>query len=53
MEMPHHGMVCKGWLKLSKPKVMMDNSTFGSKDHMVIIHSIEPYQKRGRSDEDE
>jgi hypothetical protein len=49
MEMPHYGMVVKSWLQMLKPTVMMDNSTFGRKDYMVIIHSIEPYTpKRSR-----
>ena len=47
--LPHHGIMWKGWLSLSKPAVLMDNNAFGRKDHMVIIHSIEPYTpKRAR-----
>ena len=43
MEMPHYGMVYKGWLEMSMPKVIMNDGPYDSKDHMVIIHSIEPY----------
>ena len=43
MEMPHYGMVYKGWVEMSKPKVFMNNGPYDSKDHMVIIHSIKPY----------
>ena len=39
MEMPHYGMVFKSWVEKTKPMVIMNNS----KDHMFIIHSIEPY----------
>ena len=47
MEMPHHGMVHKAWLQMSKPTVMDRDSN--CKDKMVIIHSIEPYTpKRAR-----
>ena len=42
MEMPHYGMVYKGWVEMSKPKVIM-NDWRNAKDHMFIIHSIEPY----------
>ena len=43
MEMPHYGMVLKSWVEMSKPKVIMNDGPYDSKDHMVIIHSIEPY----------
>ena len=43
MEMPHYGMVLKSWVEMSKPKVIMNNGPYDSKDHMVIIHSIKPY----------
>ena len=39
MEMPHYGMVYKGWLETAKPTVIVDDMRGG----MVIIHSIEPY----------
>ena len=43
MEMPHYGMVLKSWVEMSKPKVIMNDDPYDSKDHMVIIHSIKPY----------
>ena len=43
MEMPHYGMVIKSWVEMSKPKVIMNDDPYDSKDHMVIIHSIKPY----------
>ena len=39
MEMPHYGMVYKGWLETAKPTVIVDDM----RGDMVIIHSIEPY----------
>ena len=45
--MPNHGMVLKYWIKTNKPYIIQ------TKKIGIIVHSIEPYQKRGRSDEDE
>ena len=45
--MPDHGMVLKSLVKQKMPYI------FNTKYTVIIVHSIEPYQKRGRSDEDE
>eukprot|EP00966_Prymnesium_polylepis_P007775 178569-Prymnesium_polylepis.1 len=35
MEMPHYSMVLKSWVEMSKPKVIMNDEPYDSKDHMV------------------
>ena len=47
IDMPHHGMIPKSWIKRSKPLVVMHPVHL---HYMVIIHSIEPYYKRARSE---
>ena len=45
--MPNQGMMLKSWVKHKMPYI------FNSGVMVIIVHSIEPYRKRGRSDEDE
>ena len=45
--LPNQGKVLKCWVKHKMPYHIQ------TKHQVIIVHSIEPYQKRGRSDEDE
>ena len=45
VEMPHHGMMLRSWLRLKMPHYVMHGE-----DSLVVLHSIVPYvsQKRAR-----
>ena len=46
-DMPNHGMILKGWLKLSMPFVMKHKGG----TNLVILHSIVPYRHKRTREE--
>ena len=51
-QLPNRGLVLKSWVTRSTPFVMTPYGCYDFKDHLEIIHTIEPYEPHKRAREE-